>query len=142
MQASWAKADLGQTVRAATAPFDNERAGHFSINGPDIGIRSGAVIALALTFNELCTNATKFGALSIPTGRVEVAWSIEGDTQRLRLTGIERGGPIVAQSRRQSFGTRMMGSLGLQLDAQVHLGYEPGGFVYTLDAPLSALTKA
>ena len=49
---------------------------------------------------------------------------------------------MAGKPRCQSFGTRMMGSLGLQLDAQVHLGYEPGGFVYTLDAPLSALTKA
>ena len=54
---------------------------------------SGAVIALAMTFNELCTNTTKFGALSIPTGRVEIAWTIDDDKQRLRLTWTERGGP-------------------------------------------------
>ena len=28
-----------------------------------------------MTFNELCTNTTKFGALSTPTGRVEIAWT-------------------------------------------------------------------
>ena len=49
--------------------------GHFSIRGPDIRITSGAVIALAMTLNELCTNATKFGALSVPTGRVEIVWT-------------------------------------------------------------------
>src|SRR5258707_6516095 len=50
----------------ATEPYDGEGAGRFSISGPDIKITSGAVIALAMTLNELCTNTTKFGALSVP----------------------------------------------------------------------------
>lgn len=142
MQARWDNASLDQTVRAATAPFDSSGTGKFSIDGPDIAITSAAVIALAMTFNELCTNATKFGALSVPTGRVTVAWTVNSGGQRLRLTWAETGGPPVAQARRQSFGTRMMGSLGSQLSGQVHLGYEPSGFVYALDAPLSAFTVA
>jgi two-component sensor histidine kinase len=142
MQASWANASLAQTVRGATEPYDSQGAGHFSINGPDIGITSGAVIALAMTFNELCTNTTKFGALSVPTGRVDISWTVDKESQRLRLTWTETGGPAVTQPTRQSFGTRMMGSLGLQLNGQVLLAYEPGGFVYALDVPLSALTAA
>jgi two-component sensor histidine kinase/DNA-binding response OmpR family regulator len=140
MQASWANASLAQTVRGATEPYDQQGAGHFSINGPDIGITSGAVIALAMTFNELCTNTTKFGALSVPSGRVDISWTVDKEAQRLRLTWTESGGPAVTQPSRQSFGTRMMGSLGLQLNGQVLLAYEPTGFVYTLDVPLSALT--
>lgn len=142
MQASWANASLAQTVRGATEPYDSQGAGHFSINGPDIGITSGAVIALAMTFNELCTNTTKFGALSVPTGRVHISWTVDKESQRLRLTWTESGGPAVNQPSRQSFGTRMMGSLGLQLSGQVKLAYEPTGFVYTLDVPLSALSAA
>lgn len=141
MQASWANASLAQTVRGATEPYDGQGAGHFSIDGPDIGITSGAVIALAMTFNELCTNTTKFGALSVPTGRVDISWAVQ-DGQRLRLTWTESGGPVVTKPTRQSFGTRMMGSLGLQLNGQVELAYEPTGFVYALDVPLSALTAA
>ena len=68
LQVSWANASLMDTVRAATKPYESQGAGRFSIDGPDIGITSGAVIALALTFNELCTNTTKFGALSMPAG--------------------------------------------------------------------------
>lgn len=142
MQASWANASLAQTVRGATEPYDQQGAGHFSISGPDVGITSGAVIALAMTFNELCTNTTKFGALSVPTGRVDISWTVDKEAQRLRLTWTETGGPAVTQPARQSFGTRMMGSLGLQLSGQVLLAYEPGGFVYALDVPLSALTAA
>ena len=140
MQVSWANASLLNTVRGAIEPYDGQGAGRFSIDGPDIGITSGAVIALAMTFNELCTNTTKFGALSVPTGRIEIAWTIDDETQRLRLTWTEKGGPAVEPPTRRSFGTRMMESLGQQLHGQVRLAYQPTGFVYTLDVPLISLT--
>jgi two-component sensor histidine kinase/CheY-like chemotaxis protein len=140
IQVSWASSSLLNTVRGATEPYDGQGAGRFSIDGPDIGITSGAVIALAMTFNELCTNTTKFGALSVPTGRIEIAWTIDDDNQRLRLTWTEKGGPAVAAPTRRSFGTRMMRSLGQQLDGQVQLAYQPTGFVYLLDVPLRSLT--
>src|SRR5229473_6756133 len=70
LQARWSNADLSNTIRGATEPYDGEGAGKFSISGPDIKISSGAVIALAMTLNELCTNTTKFGALSVPAGSI------------------------------------------------------------------------
>lgn len=141
MQARWANASLAQTVRSATEPYDSKGGGRLSIEGPDIGITSGAVIALAMTLNELGTNTTKFGALSVPGGRVEILWKIDDETQRLRMRWAEAGGPRVEEPTRRSFGTRMMGSLGHQLNGQVQLTYEPAGFVYTLDVPLSSLTE-
>jgi two-component sensor histidine kinase len=140
IQVSWASSSLLNTVRGATEPYDGEGAGRFSIVGPDIGITSGAVIALAMTFNELCTNTTKFGALSVPTGRIEIAWTIDDEAQRLRLTWTETGGPAVSAPTRRSFGTRMMGSLGQQLQGRVQLAYQPTGFVYVLNVPLKSLT--
>src|SRR3954454_19492043 len=140
MQVSWANASLVNTVRGATEPYDAQGAGRFSIDGPDVGIISGAVIALAMTFNELCTNTTKFGALSVPTGRIEIAWAIDHETQRLRLTWTEIGGPVVQAPTRRSFGTRMMESLGQQLNGQVQLAYEPTGLIFTMDVPLISLT--
>jgi two-component sensor histidine kinase/CheY-like chemotaxis protein len=140
MQVSWASSSLVNTVRRAIEPYDGQGAGRFSIEGPDIGITSGAVIALAMTLNELCTNTTKFGALSVHGGRVEIGWTSDDETQRLRLTWTEKGGPLVEAPTRRSFGTRMIGSLGQQLSGRVQLAYEPTGFVYMLDAPISALT--
>lgn len=140
IQVSWANASLLQTVRGATEPYDSRGAGHFSINGPDLPITSGAVIAFAMTFNELCTNTTKFGALSVPVGHVDIRWQIDDETKRLRLIWTEKGGPAVAPPTRRSFGTRMIGSLGQQLKGEVHLAYEPSGFIYTLEVPLVSLT--
>jgi two-component sensor histidine kinase/CheY-like chemotaxis protein len=139
MQLSWANASLTHTLSSATEPYDNQGDRRFHFNGPDIRITSVAVIALAMTFNELCTNTTKFGALSVPTGRVEIAWTIDEPKQRLRLVWTERGGPAVEPPTRRSFGTRMMGSLGQQLTGRVQLDYEPGGFIYSLDVPLSSV---
>ena len=140
MQVSWANASLLNTVRGATEPYDGQGRGRFLIDGPDLGITSGAVIALAMTFNELCTNTTKFGALSVPAGRIEIAWTIDTETQRLRLTWTEKGGPAVKAPSRRSFGTRMMESLGQQLNGQVQLSYQATGFFYLLDVPLISLT--
>ena len=95
-----------------------------------------------MTFNELCTNTTKFGALSTAAGRVEIAWTVDEPKQRLRLFWTERGGPAVQPPTRRSFGTRMMESLGQQLNGQVQLTYEPSGFVYALDVPLGSVMAA
>jgi two-component sensor histidine kinase len=139
LQARWANASLEQTIRGATEPYVTIGSGRISIQGPDIRITSGAVIALAMTLNELCTNTTKFGALSVPAGRIEIAWNIDDDGLRLRLTWCEKNGPPVHAPSRQSFGTRLMGSLGQQLKGQVELAYDATGFVYVLNVPMASL---
>jgi two-component sensor histidine kinase/CheY-like chemotaxis protein len=142
MQVSWASASLTHTFSSATEPYDSQGGRRFHFNGPDLRITSGAVIALAMTFNELCTNTTKFGALSVPAGRVEIAWTIDERKQRLRLVWTESGGPVVEPPTRQSFGTRMMKSLGQQLNGQVQLAYQQSGFIYSLDVPLASVAAA
>jgi len=140
LQARWTSADLGTIVRAATEAFGNPGAPKFSIEGPDIQITSGAVIAIAMTLNELCTNTTKFGALSMSTGHVDIAWRVDGPTQRLHLTWTEKDGPVVHPPATRSFGTRLVETLGKQLKGVVLLTYEPSGFVYKLDVPLTSLS--
>ena len=139
MQVSWANASLINTIRAATEPYDARGSGRFLIEGPDIGITSSAVIAFAMTLNELCTNTTKFGALSVPAGHIEITWKIEEDAQRLILTWSEKDGPAVQIPSRRGFGSRMIGSLGQQLKGRVQLDYTPTGFIYGLDVPLTSL---
>jgi two-component sensor histidine kinase len=139
LQARWANASLEQTIRGATEPYVTIGSGRISIAGPDIRITSGAVIALAMTLNELCTNTTKFGALSVPAGRIEIVWKIDEATQRLHLTWSEKNGPTVHAPSRQSFGTRLIGTLGQQLKGQVNLAYDATGFAYVLDVPMASL---
>ncbi|XUM22800.1 sensor histidine kinase [Bradyrhizobium oligotrophicum S58] len=142
LRVSWANASLTHTLSSATEPYDSQGDRRFHFNGPDIRITSVAVIALAMTFNELCTNTTKFGALSVPAGSVEIAWTIDDLKQRIHLVWTETGGPAVVPPTRRSFGTRMMQSLGQQLSGQVRLDYEPGGLIYSLDVPLSSVAAS
>src|ERR1700692_964423 len=141
LQARWSSADLGKVIRGAIEAFDNPDTPKFSIAGPDIRMTSGAVIAIAMTLNALCTNTTKFGALSVPAGRVDIAWTLDPDTHRLHLKWTEQNGPAVQAPAGRSFGTRLIETLGRQLKGDVRLTYEPSGFVYAFDVPLASLTS-
>jgi two-component sensor histidine kinase len=141
LQARWTSADLGIIVRGATEAFDNPDVPKFTMTGPDVKVKSAAVIAIAMTLNELCTNTTKFGALSVPAGRVEIAWTLDPRTKRLHLQWTEKNGPAVQAPDKRSFGTRLVETLGKQLKGDVLLRYEPSGFVYAFDVPLASLTS-
>lgn len=140
LQARSTSADLRKIIRSATEAFDNPDVPKFTIAGPDVPMMSPAVIAIAMTLNELCTNATKFGALSVPAGRVDIAWTLDPKRQRLHLRWTEKDGPAVRAPDKPSFGTRLVETLGKQLKGDVHLTYEPCGFVYAFDAPLASVT--
>jgi two-component sensor histidine kinase len=138
LQAKWSTADLGTVVRSAIEAFDNPAESKFSVTGP---MTSGAVIAVAMTLNELCTNTTKFGALSVPEGRVDLVWTVDQSTQRLHLTWTEKNGPVVQPPAKRSFGTRLIETLGKQLRGDVQLTYASRGFSYTFDVPIAALSS-
>ncbi|WP_375780999.1 sensor histidine kinase [Bradyrhizobium sp. ma5] len=141
LQARWSSADLGTVVRGATEAFNNPDEPKFSISGPGIRMTSGAVVAIAMTLNELCTNTTKFGALSVPQARIDISWTLDQPTQCLHLIWSEKNGPAVHPPERRSFGTRLIETLGRQLRGDVRLSYEPTGFVYIFDVPLASLTS-
>lgn len=141
LQAKWSSADLGTVVRSAIEAFDNPAESKFSITGPDIRMTSAAVIAVAMTLNELCTNTTKFGALSVPEGRVDLVWTVDQPTQRLHLTWTEKNGPVVQPPAKRSFGTRLIETLGKQLQGNVQLAYASTGFSYTFDVPIASLSS-
>jgi two-component sensor histidine kinase len=142
LQARWSSANLATIVRSATEAFDNPDEPKFSISGPDIQMTSGAVIAIAMTLNELCTNTTKFGALSVPEGRVDINWTLDQQAQRLHFVWTEKNGAAVSLPKKRSFGTRLIETLGRQLRGDVQLTYERTGFVYTFDVPMASLTSA
>jgi two-component sensor histidine kinase len=99
-----------------------------------------AALALNLALHELVTNAAKYGALSAPTGRVEVDWSIERDASVpvLDLRWVERDGPPVAPPCRRGFGSRMIErGIALELDGEVRLDFQPEGVQCLIRLPMS-----
>ncbi len=91
---------------------------------------------LALGINELATNATKYGALSVDEGLVRITWSLTNDSL-LCLTWVERGGPTVTPPTRKGFGTKLIqNGLHAQSDGKVDFSFEPEGVVCTITTPL------
>jgi two-component sensor histidine kinase len=140
--AEWKSSPLDAIVRASLAHYADHRE-RIHCKGPDVMIGSNAVISLTLALHELETNAIKYGALSVPDGRVDLAWSLVGSENepKLWLQWCEHGGPAVSPPTRQGFGTRLISSaIGRFLSAEVQLEYTPGGVTWIMIAPLSAFS--
>ena len=139
LQAKLSSADLRTVIRSSIQAFDTPGESRFSISGPEVLVIPDAVIAIAMTLNELCTNALKFGALSVPEGRIDLLWSVDHKTRHVHFVWNEKHGPAVQQPTSRSFGTRLIQTLGTQIGGKVQLAYASAGFSYTLDAPIAAL---
>jgi PAS domain S-box-containing protein len=127
---NWEPAQLGETIRSAveaTAGSDNAR---FTFNGPDLSLPPQTGVSLAMIVHELCTNAIKYGALSVPSGRIAVDWQLKpaGESCDLSIDWRESGGPAVAAPTRRGFGSRLI-ERGLSADGHhaVTLDFRPEG---------------
>ncbi|MET3665642.1 two-component sensor histidine kinase [Caulobacter sp. 1776] len=120
---SWEAADLGELLTEALEPYGEQ----VTLEGPPLPLAPNAAVALAMIFHELATNASKYGALSIETGRVAVTWSLDGRT-RLVIAWRERGGPLVSPPKRTGFGSRLIAaSLKGELAGSSQFDYAPEG---------------
>ncbi|UKK83872.1 PAS domain-containing protein [Sphingopyxis sp. BSN-002] len=109
-------------------------------SGPDLLLPENALVAMALFFNELATNAAKHGALTGENGRVDVRWSQDegdGEDRRFRLTWAESGGGReVVPPERTSFGTLLMErSVKNNLGGTIERHWEPGGLTVEIALP-------
>lgn len=124
-------AKIGDLLENALAPYaGGPDARRFSAEGPEILLAAKAAVSLAMTLNELATNAVKHGALSEPGGAVDVRWRRlpDGEFELCELTWIERGGPPVAPPTLKGFGTELIGSLlPSELSGEVDLRFDPSG---------------
>lgn len=133
---NWIEASVDDVVSAALDALGaSERV---TATGPDIVVGSKAALSMALLLHELGTNAVKYGALSLPQGRIDLRWAIEAkdDAQLFCLRWVESGGPsIEAPPVKGGFGTRLL-STGLTGTGGLTLDYRRDGLQATLAAPL------
>lgn len=136
---AWHATELRPIIEAALEPHrtgDNVR-----LSGPEVTLPSETALMLSLALHELATNAAKYGALSMPQGRVEVVWTSEepaGPGERhLVLTWQEHGGPKVHPPDRQGFGGRLIErGIGDQLGGTVQREFLPEGARCRIELPL------
>ena len=134
---------LSELVRKVLSPYadpvgtgDSART---EIEGPEIPIGAGASTNVALVVHELATNAAKYGALSVPGGRVHISWTLISG--RLVLTWKEKDGPLVTgPPEREGFGSMLArrsvsGGLRGDLDFQ----WKPTGLIVLVSAEMEHL---
>ncbi|MDZ4308553.1 PAS domain-containing protein [Allopontixanthobacter sp.] len=133
-------------------PYAEGNSGRITVRGDGVTIGMQSTTPLALVFHEFATNAAKYGALSVPEGKVAVTVSHvdgsdgdDGEEGYATIEWHESGGPRLpaaspADPQHIGFGTRLVEmTVTSQLRGSLEREMKPGGFVARLRLPLSAL---
>jgi two-component sensor histidine kinase len=101
-----------------------------------------ATQAIAIVLHELVTNASKYGALSTPLGRITVRWDWRGAKEGLSLEWIEANGPAVAVPSQTGYGIRAIQRLiPHELGGTVDLTFEASGLRCRIELPSECIRR-
>jgi PAS domain S-box-containing protein len=129
---AWTGANLTEVVMRALDAFTPAQV---EMSGIAIDVSPKHALALSLALHELATNATKYGALSRPEGRVTVQWRVQEGM--LHLGWEENGGPPVAPPTQKGFGSRLLEELVVHdLGGATKLNYDVSGVRCSITARL------
>jgi two-component sensor histidine kinase len=131
VEQQWGGALLHDLINAQLSAFGTERV---ICNGDPMMLRAEAVQNVALALHELATNASKYGALSVPGGKVTISWAMErtdGSERILRLTWQESGGPPVSPPKQKGFGCFVLERVTINALGEGGLEFNPAGLIWT-----------
>ncbi|MES2300728.1 MAG: CHASE domain-containing protein [Pseudomonadota bacterium] len=137
-RSDWGTTPIALVIRAELAPYAQDEHRHLVIDGPDVELAPNDALSLGLAIHELATNAAKYGALSVESGRVLVEWEMAGE-ELARIEWLERGGPVIdtEQQRKRGFGTELIEKIvAHELRNPVDLRFEPEGVRCVLLIPV------
>ncbi|MET3587787.1 two-component sensor histidine kinase [Pseudorhizobium tarimense] len=126
-------AKLDDLVLSTLRPFVSEQQPTL-ISGPPLLLPPKQALTLTIAAHELATNSMKYGALSVPSGRVSITWDCvrKGGEEKLSLAWRESGGPPVETPNTTGFGTRMIKqALAADFEGSVELNYDREGVTYS-----------
>jgi two-component sensor histidine kinase/PAS domain-containing protein len=141
----WEGASIDELVRSQLGHYRDFVGGRIVLDGPDVRLEPEAAQNIGLALHELGTNSSKYGALSVPTGRVEIAWEfLPGSAGRsLRFTWRETGGPPARPPSRKGFGYAVLERLVPRaLGGHADISYGPGGLSWSVDLDASHLRES
>lgn len=133
---SWTGATLQEILEAELAPFADGGYGQVRIEGPRVLLPPEVAQPMSMAMHELATNAAKYGALSVASGRVEVVWCINAD--QVSLIWRETGGPrLDGPPAQSSFGSMLiLSALENQIGGTVGKRWEAEGLVCEVSFPI------
>ena len=132
--------DLEYLVVEEMLGYNAREGEQLRVSGPPVRFQPKAAETFALAIHELATNAIKYGALSRPTGKVDVSWRLDDSVNpiELILDWQERGGPRIERPQRKGFGTELLEkTLAFELKGKTMLNYDPSGLHCTIAIPLN-----
>jgi two-component system CheB/CheR fusion protein len=138
MKQEWAGTDLYELVRQESAPYDQD-GGRVELDGPPVTLDHSASLPVALLLHELASNAAKYGALSVPQGRVSVRWATDDGSggRWVRLHWTERDGPPPRPAPGRGFGTTLIErSIAYELGGETALNFAAAGVECDVRFPL------
>ena len=144
VQESWHGASLTDMVRSQLRHHLDSESAQVSIRGPNIFLKPEAAQNIGLALHELSTNAAKYGALSVPGGRVEISWArrMAEAGGGFELSWRESGGPPVTEPKARGFGSLVIErNLARGLDGTVELSFAATGVVCNVSVPEHHLTS-
>jgi len=137
-RSSWEAADV-QDIALGVLQHLNGADQQVLLSGED-GARVPPHLAvnIAMALHELATNALKYGALSVSTGRVELSWSVVRHSEpHLHIRWIEKGGPAVSEPQTEGFGSRMLKRILMsEMSGSVELAFNPAGLECLIEVPI------
>jgi two-component system, chemotaxis family, CheB/CheR fusion protein len=135
----WTGADLRTLVTDELNPYCARGTSRADVEGPDLTLKPQSAQLIAMALHELTTNAVKYGALSVPTGRVRVEWSHSAN-ENLVLRWIETGGPPVKPPTRQGFGSRVLQkAINAQLRGESRFDWRADGLACEIEVQSPAV---
>lgn len=145
----WQGADVRELVERTLAPHRGRHgsADRVQISGDAVQVPGKIASALCMALHELATNASKYGALSVADGRVEVAWTVRqtsdaapgASTGSLVIDWREYNGPPVHAPSQRGFGSELIeGGIAFETGGRTELWFEPTGVRCTITIPLPA----
>ena len=132
----WSLSMLDELILLVMRPYTNDSEHRVRTAGRAVPLTSSTTMAFSMALHELATNAAKYGALSLPTGMVDISWRTEDD--ELILTWRESGGPTVVEPGRNGAGwTIMRGLIEYELGGEIGVKFEPTGVEVIIHIPLN-----
>lgn len=142
---SWYGASLGELIQSQLAAYIDGDGEQVAIEGPAVALKPETAQNLGLALHELAVNAAKFGALSVPDGRVSITWGPHrpGDGTAIALDWREQFGPKVKVRRKHGFGSLVIErNLARSIDAEVNMDFDPDGLRCHIVIPASQILAA
>lgn len=118
--------------------FEAIGADRFEVSGPAIDLCPASAQSLGMIVHELCTNAVKYGALSVAKGRVRLSWAVD-DAQGFMLVWEECRGPPTAEPERKNTGNAVIIGALRQLKGEIFREWRPEGLRCTLQCSMKRL---